>query len=324
MGILAKLFLRKKPLKEVPNGTINDESTISTFPNKDIPEVSFSFRNDSITEEQHKQEISDLIKKRDELLKSMGYPVPTTEAVRPHCDNHDFEWKQTSAYFVGEDGLVRDKREMHLVCKKCGLISAPNESVNDSPCNAQNSTSAYCANCGSSLDINAVFCSTCGHKISRQTKQIDCNIIPNKANTEELVFGISECCTGKDLYCCVFHHPIKSAWITPTSYPVDYINIVSNEKFDADIKTYTDGESQIILRLIKAGSCDKQIVLDKKICYSLPMCDAMESWEFVFSNSPIVPEEYLEGYVFQSENNFACESDLLENKRRKERFTELW
>lgn len=30
------------------------------------------------------------------------------------------------------------------------------------------------------------------------------------------------------IYGCIMHHPLKSAWITPTSYPVDKIHIVHN------------------------------------------------------------------------------------------------
>lgn len=141
------------------------------------------------------------------------------------------------------------------------------------------------------------------------------SIISNKAYKLELRFEISERCVGEDLYCCVFHHPLKSTWVTPTSYPVDYVHIVSNGNFNTDIQTYIDDASQIILRLVKSGPCDKKIVLDEKICYHLPICDATESWDFVFSNSPIVPNKYLDGYRHLSGNTYVFESDLIENQQ---------
>lgn len=141
----------------------------------------------------------------------------------------------------------------------------------------------------------------CGCKILRQS---DCSITPGSANAQELCFGISECCIGKKFYCCVFHHPLRPARITPNSYLVDEVHIVSNKRFNTDKKTYTDGTSHITLRLVKSEQCDMQIVLDKKICYRLPIYDASESWEFVFSNSPIVPNEYLDGYQRLSKKSF--------------------
>lgn len=165
-----------------------------------------------------------------------------------------------------------------------------------------------------SLDLAA------DRNVLRQTKQPDCGTI-NPANAKELCLRISEGCIGKELYCCVFHHPLRSACVTPYSYPVDYVHIVSNEQFTTDTKTYTDDISQITLRLVKSKACKRRIVLDKKICYKLPICDAMESWEFVFSHTPIVPDRYLDGYEHLSGNCFGCESDLIESKRRMEN---LW
>lgn len=137
-------------------------------------------------------------------------------------------------------------------------------------------------------------------------KQSDCSTTHGKAHAQELCFGISECCVGKKFYCCVFHHPLRPAGATLNSYTIDEVHIVSNKRFNTDKKTYTDGTSHITLRLVKSEPCDMQIVLDKKIYYRLPIYDASESWEFVFSNSPIVPNEYLDGYHRLSKNKFVA------------------
>lgn len=43
--------------------------------NKNIPEVEFTFREEEKTEEERKREIEELIKKRNELLASMGISI---------------------------------------------------------------------------------------------------------------------------------------------------------------------------------------------------------------------------------------------------------
>lgn len=47
----------------------------------EIPEVEFSFKGDGMNEEERKKEIEELLKKRNELLSSMGIPIPTDSEI---------------------------------------------------------------------------------------------------------------------------------------------------------------------------------------------------------------------------------------------------
>ena len=125
------------------------------------------------------------------------------------------------------------------------------------------------------------------------------------------------------------HHPLRSAWITPTSYPVDEIRIMKNGLVKNQYICTTE-KDMVIIRITDASSLKsnrpEETVLnaewDTKITYHLPICDALESWEFVFSKKPIDEKMYLEGYVQSklSENTFFCEKDLAESDERRKRY----
>ncbi len=129
------------------------------------------------------------------------------------------------------------------------------------------------------------------------------------------------------LYCCVFHHLLRSAIITPLRYPVDYISVVSNGEFEGKSNLFTDGNSQIKIHIMMSGQQQGSTMnkifteakLDSKVALVLPICDAMESWDVIFSHKPIVPEQYLDGYSYRQGNVWARTKDLLEqDKRNKE------
>lgn len=133
----------------------------------------------------------------------------------------------------------------------------------------------------------------------------------------QFLFCLPEYTAETTIYGCIMHHPLKSAWVTPTSYPVDEIHIVHNGLME---KQYTYKTKQDMVTITMTDACSLQInrtaeiVLDAKwdtkITYHLPICDATESWEFVFSKKPIDERMYLGGYVQKYENYYLCEDDL--------------
>lgn len=57
---------------------------------KNIPEVEFTFREEEKSEEERKKEIDELIKKRNELLASMGVFVPSTNKAKINETSNDY------------------------------------------------------------------------------------------------------------------------------------------------------------------------------------------------------------------------------------------
>lgn len=57
---------------------------------KKIPEVEFTFREEEKSEEERKKEIEDLLKKRNELLASMGISVPSTNETEANEMSNDY------------------------------------------------------------------------------------------------------------------------------------------------------------------------------------------------------------------------------------------
>lgn len=57
---------------------------------KKIPEVEFTFREEEKSEEERKKEIEELLKKRNELLVSMGISVPTNSETETNEMSNDY------------------------------------------------------------------------------------------------------------------------------------------------------------------------------------------------------------------------------------------
>lgn len=57
---------------------------------KKIPKVEFTFREEKKSEEERKKEIEDLLKKRNELLASMGIYITSTNETEINEMNNDY------------------------------------------------------------------------------------------------------------------------------------------------------------------------------------------------------------------------------------------
>lgn len=152
---------------------------------------------------------------------------------------------------------------------------------------------------------------------------------------EEYLFNVylSQYSEGEQVYCCVMHHPLRSCGprTSDMDYPVDYIDINYNGLLKEQCVFETEKEKlSIILNDISVeqndttGIINLQAQWDEKVTYHLPIYDAMESWDFVFSRNPINVDRYLEGYVYRRDNTYACEKDLIEWRRRYEKFRKSW
>lgn len=138
--------------------------------------------------------------------------------------------------------------------------------------------------------------------------------------------SISDYHEQEDIYCCIMHHPLQSACFTPTSYPVDYAHIAYNGLLKTPY-LYED-DNMIYTLYIEVNQADPKcrecVAIDASwdeiAKYNLPIFDAMESWDFIFSKSPIDPDLYLGEYKHQYDNIYARKSDLLESKRRQRLF----
>lgn len=107
-----------------------------------------------------------------------------------------------------------------------------------------------------------------------------------------------------DCYICVLHFPLISAWITPTSYPVRQYVVAYNGKYDGSSCKCHDGEEQIMVKIegedliLEFGTYNKKLpyVMNELCLYNIPLCDAMESWGIIVSDTPIQHELFMEGY----------------------------
>lgn len=146
-----------------------------------------------------------------------------------------------------------------------------------------------------------------------------------KRKQRKLLFQVllSEYNESEQVYCCIMHHPLKTAWITPTSYPVDKIHIVYNGSLSEQYMYETREEAwKICLHTNSAMentgtyTINIQAQWNKVVSYHSPILDASESWDFVFSKTPINAHMYLDGYIHQFDNLYAREADLLEQEKR--------
>ncbi len=57
---------------------------------KEIPKVEFTFREEEKSEKERKEEIEELLQKRNQLLASMGIPIPSTNEVENDEVSNDY------------------------------------------------------------------------------------------------------------------------------------------------------------------------------------------------------------------------------------------
>lgn len=57
---------------------------------KQIPKVEFTFREEEKSEKERKKEIEELLKKRNELLVSMGISIPSNKKVETNKMSNDY------------------------------------------------------------------------------------------------------------------------------------------------------------------------------------------------------------------------------------------
>ena len=148
----------------------------------------------------------------------------------------------------------------------------------------------------------------------------------------------------KSRYVCVVHHPIRSAWRTPLTPPsVDTARVVFNGVLECGLHTFFDEEAS--RPFIDKGGADERAsleyrfwidfdVLDDGVCvrygfngldntvedfrdgelntYCMPICDAMEEWEFAISQHPIDVGRLLVGF---KRSELHAHAEVFENIR---------
>jgi len=127
------------------------------------------------------------------------------------------------------------------------------------------------------------------------------------------------------MFCLILHHRLRSAWVTPLSYPVENVKILFcgeieqnetitvNDKFSNCQKKWNSIWDSLSLTILNSENKNvsfeitkmygdrqhKEIFMssiDKPYCFDEDICDAMESWTFVFSEQNINAAIYLNGY----------------------------
>lgn len=152
-------------------------------------------------------------------------------------------------------------------------------------------------------------------------------IIGGKSNMDqrELYFRVSfpKYDRADEVYFCIMHHPIRSAWITPTSYPVDELSILYNGLWKEPYIHETSREKWVVTQSDgrDAGTTAVHVIpirakWDQVVPYYADIYNAIESWDFIFSKAPIHAEQYLDGYVPQSDKEYVREADLIEARKR--------
>lgn len=148
-----------------------------------------------------------------------------------------------------------------------------------------------------------------------------------KTKQRNLVFSIflPDLNYDEPVYCCIMHHPLRSAWVTPGYYPVDDVHIVYNGLVEEQYIYETEKEKWKIILSDVRNIEDKDLDIiniegqwDKKISYRPIIYDADESWDFVFSKEMINENIFLNEYVHQYGNVYSRESDLNKSKERDE------
>ncbi len=174
-----------------------------------------------------------------------------------------------------------------------------------------------CRYCGNKISGNVYFCPKCGAKSEiRVEEERRFQETSFTIDSQEIFIRVMEHSTGQKLYGCIFHHPLNTAWTTPHSHPVDSLHIVFNGKISETKNTYTDNGQGITVYLINLKASQNifkqenvvEVKVNSKVCGFLPILDASEWWEFIFSHKPINPKQYLSGYTRQCGNEYVKEA----------------
>lgn len=135
---------------------------------------------------------------------------------------------------------------------------------------------------------------------------------------DKMIFNISllDYVRGNETYCCIVHHPLRTAMITPFSHPVDKIYVIYNGLFNSRVKTE---KYKLILKMnsnvkLNQANINIQAKWDQIAKYQLPICDAMESWDFIFSKSEMAIDSHFCEYEHLYDNVYVRKSDMLERK----------
>ena len=133
---------------------------------------------------------------------------------------------------------------------------------------------------------------------------------------------------SKVRYVCVLHFRLRSAMITPSSYPVKKYAVAYNGKCSNHfIKCNDDGRKikikvdceTITLELHKRIETISYS-MNKECSYRVPLCGAMESWSFIVSDSPIQYELFTPGYQLYSDGVYYNIEDMRKDMNKKTYF----
>lgn len=147
-----------------------------------------------------------------------------------------------------------------------------------------------------------------------------------------------------NLYACVLHHPLIGCWIRPDMDPEDYPVVRAVVYFngllsDAKKLYYKDDcgsrfsidcvqiNANVYALALRSGmqGVPYEIYLAKSgesIETRVPLCDAMESWTFVVSKTPIDIASVTEGFRQVSKNEYVCIKNELDRDEYFRRLSE--
>ncbi len=179
---------------------------------------------------------------------------------------------------------------------------------------------------------------------------VDVSLLSNEnSKQEELKFRLTlpEYTVNTPVYCCIMHHPKRSAIVNsnnyrtmlPTnssslshySYPVDKFYVVYNGIMD-DVNKYESENGDITVVSISnvteayTGDSNETVInvcWDTKVTYLLPITDAIEVWDFVVSMEPINVEKYTSRYSALPMNFdgewvlvYSCDKDIEDAQKK--------
>lgn len=160
------------------------------------------------------------------------------------------------------------------------------------------------------------FCPRCGAKIER--------IFSESGELKSMkTFDINNC------YICVLHFRIISAWITPSSYPVEEYVVVYNGKYSNVFLECNDDEEKLRIKVDREELTlefntytEKMSYTINEVCeYHVPLCDAMESWKIIISDAPIQHELFMPGYLLENDSIYYNIKDMQEREKRLSSFS---
>lgn len=149
----------------------------------------------------------------------------------------------------------------------------------------------------------------------------------------KLLFSValSDYNPDEQIHFCMMYHPLRSACFTPTFYPVDEVCIIykgllkEQYIYNAEQGLFLKDEWIVVLSdtniaaIKDVEAIDIKAEWDKVAVYNSDVCDALESWDFIFSKNPIDANMYLDEYIQKTDNMYARKKDLIEQKKRNEK-----